>query len=461
MNTRRRHCRLYWILATSLLCLTNLAWAEEPLPADAETAETAQQPSELEQKEALLEKQAALLAKQEILLKEKEALLNKDEALFEKKQAADKKADKQAETAEKKPLPWWERIRFIGDFRYRFEWIDEAGKDGRYRNRIRARFGPVVKVWDGLDVGIIVGTGNSDDPVSTNQTLGDALSTKPFWLDQAYIHWHPPQAKGFHLKAGKMKYAFHQVGKSELMWDPDLRPGGFEANYRRRFGQVEPFITSAGYWIEERKNESDTWLVGGQAGIKVSFLDDRVYFLVGAGQYYYTSLKGNEPLHYPDDGRGNTLNEFLVDDNETPDDDNDDVYRYEYDTGFNETETFLEVGGKIVRLPWSVFGSFVINTAAGDDNMGWLAGATLGKCKKALDFQFRYQYKLQQPDSVVGIMTDSDFIGGGTDGRGHEGNFSFQIVKGLKLGLTYFYNETPLSTLGRYQRGQLDILVKF
>jgi hypothetical protein len=61
------------------------------------------------------------------------------------------------------------------------------------------------------------------------------------------------------------------------------------------------------------------------------------------------------------------------------------------------------------------------------------------------------------------LLNDSDFNGGATDGRGHEVNFSFQIVKYIQFALTYIYNRTPLDNprSTAYQRGQIDFKFKF
>jgi hypothetical protein len=124
---------------------------------------------------------------------------------------------------------------------------------------------------------------------------------------------------------------------------------------------------------------------------------------------------------------------------------------------------FAAIGGKIRQFPWAVFGDFVINPVASDDNIGWLVGASFGKLKKPLDFFLRYYYRDVQSDAVVGLLNDSDFNGGATDGRGHEVNFSFQIVKYIQFALTYIYNRTPLDNprSTAYQRGQIDFKFKF
>ena len=72
----------------------------------------------------------------------------------------------------------------------------------RHRNRIRARLGLGAKVNDEWDLGFRLATGHgevSGDPVSTNQTLDEAFSKKPIWLDQAFFGYHPQWFKGFNV----------------------------------------------------------------------------------------------------------------------------------------------------------------------------------------------------------------------------------------------------------------------
>jgi hypothetical protein len=63
------------------------------------------------------------------------------------------------------------------------------------------------------------------------------------------------------------------------------------------------------------------------------------------------------------------------------------------------------------------------------------------------------------------VFTDSDFAGGGTNGRGHEVNASFQVLDPATIAATYFYNQTPLDApeeaIRDYHQLQLDFGVRF
>jgi len=79
---------------------------------------------------------------------------------------------------------WTDKIRWQGDFRYRFESFDIEGKPDRNRNRVRARAALIADITPTMEVGLGLASGG-DDPVSSNQTLGGGGSTKELRMDLA------------------------------------------------------------------------------------------------------------------------------------------------------------------------------------------------------------------------------------------------------------------------------------
>jgi hypothetical protein len=360
----------------------------------------------------------------------------------------------QSEKPGRKERSWTDYIRPKADLRYRIELIDEHDKELRYRHRIRARVGLVGQITDTFEATAQVGTGSSDDPVSNNQSLTEAFSSKPLWLDLGYFHWHPKGwAEGFHLWGGKMENPFLRVGGSELLFDPDLNPEGLSFSAAPKFTRVEPFVTGGTFFVEERKEDDDSWLYGAQLGLKVHIIRDRLHFLAGGGYFNFTNIAGNQTLWDPTDSFGNTAIE------EDPAlEDSPLLYQHDYDI----VEGYGEFGGKITRrIPWAAFGSVAYNYAIDDDNLGWLTGALLGQTEETYDFFLRYIYRQVQSDYTVGIFTDSDFIGGGTGGTGHEWNAGFVVYKPLYFFVTYFYNRTPFDDGEPYHRAQFDFKLKF
>lgn len=338
---------------------------------------------------------------------------------------------------------WVSKIKLHGDFRYRHEYIDEQGKDSRTRHRIRARVGMDAKVNDTADFHFRLASG-SQDPVSTNQTLTGGYTSKSIWIDRAYVDWHPTFAnacgnKG-HLMLGKIENPFLPVHASDLIWDHDLSPEGAAITYQAKMGNINPFINLGGFWIQERSKSSDSGMIGGQIGIKPVFGKIRV--TVGGGYFGYVQTKGEASFVKENHGFGNTL---------------DAKGDYVYD--YNLVEAFAQVGTKFRKVPVAVYGDYVYNTDPGDD--GWLVGFKVGKCKKKHSWEFNYNYRRVEPDATVGAFCDSDFIGGGTDGKGHKFSAGFQLDKNWKLAATYFICDKHIDDSHDYNRLQVDLKFKF
>ena len=168
-------------------------------------------------------------------------------------------------------LKWAEKVKFSGEFRYRHETIEAEndGKPDRHRNRFRARIGLKTKVNDEWDLGFRFASGN-EDPVSTNQTLNSSFATKDFWIDKAYLDFHPEAVKGLHIIGGKMSNPFYKVGKNQLIWDGDLTPEGIAAKHIFFLGESgEIFINGGGFFVtESSSSDTDMSVWGVQSGLK-------------------------------------------------------------------------------------------------------------------------------------------------------------------------------------------------
>ena len=354
---------------------------------------------------------------------------------------------------------WTDRITLKGDLRYRVEIIDVEDDEMQYRHRIRARAGIFAKILESLDTGLQLGTGGSDDLKSNNQTLTDGFASKPIWVDLAYFDWHPGAVQGLKLLGGKMKNPLYRVGKTELLWDPDLNPEGMALGYKRNYGKIEPWLQTVAWVVEDRKRNPDAWLYGAQAGAKL-FIGESFYVLVG-GQYIdLENIEGEALVYDAEDPYGNSV-EGAVDDNGDPvlDDDGNPVPVLAND--YNQVGGFVEVGGKVAGLPWAVFGDVITNLGADEHNLGCLAGGLIGKPKNVWDWKARYIYRVVEADAVYGLFTDSDFVGGDTGGKGHEINASLLIARPVTLAATYFLNQIPIDDGLMFHRAQLDLKIKF
>ncbi|MBU0743637.1 putative porin [bacterium] len=329
---------------------------------------------------------------------------------------------------------WTETVTLSGDLRYRQERFDVDGSELRNRQRIRARLDLAALPEDNLELGFRLSSG-SGDPVSGNQTLGDGFTTKSIMLDRAYFAWTHARS-GAVITGGKMGIPF--FAPSELLWDNDLSPEGLALAHTMGEGDTRFFVNGAGLWVEERSSAENSALFGAQAGLRQTL--DGAWFVVGGSYFNYTDLAG--PL-YDGDFFGNS---------------NDGAA---FATDFNLVEVFVQLGFAAGELPVTVFADFVTNQEADADEQGYLFGARLGKAKKAGTWELKYNYREVQKDAVMGALTDSDFRGGGTDGKGHEFGFGYQLSGKSVFALTCFVNKLGVENGTDFKRLMADLKFRF
>ncbi len=329
-------------------------------------------------------------------------------------------------------------LSWRGDVRYRYESFEVDQKDDRERNRLRARVALTAAVSDSLEVVVGLASG-SDDPVSANQTLGSAGTTKGFGLDQAYFSWQINEA--LNLKAGKIKNIWFKPVKSELLWDGDYNPEGVALSYANRgfFGHA------AVNWLESDTKSGQAFAAGVQAGWQVSLGD---YDLTTGAGYHDVGVANHEAFLGGDDFFGN----------QTRCQESGCVYSHDYE----QVQFFTMLNGRWLDQPLTVYLEAVENLALEEQNRGWSAGFKIGKASKGRTWELGYQYQDLEADAVFGLTAGSDFGGGGTNIKGHIVKGGWAVTKAWKLGLTYFNNETdPDGAQRGYERLQLDSAIKF
>ncbi len=346
---------------------------------------------------------------------------------------------------------WWESVSLKGDFRFRHEMIDEEGKDARHRERIRARMAVEGDVAPGIGVTIQLATGSSD-PISTNQTLGDAGSTKSIGLDLAYAKVSHEKLPGVSLMAGKMKNPLYKPGGTELIWDGDWNPEGGAVEVKRGVDNFTFEGNAGAFWIEERSSTDDSWLAAIQGLASAKLGEGKSVVTVGGSYFDFVNAHFFDPFSDPTDPMGNSVVE-AEDDGET--------FIY-YANKFQLVELFAEASHKFEDVPVTLLFDFVTNTSADSLNTGWLVGIGAGKLKNPGSWQLSYSYRELEKDAVVGAFVDSDFGGGGTDSKGHEFGGGIQLARNTALQLSYFLNKLGLQGDGvDYSRLMIDVQFKF
>jgi len=178
----------------------------------------------------------------------------------------------------------------------------------RNRFRLRARFGAEVDLNEGFTAGIRVGTGETNSPVSENQSLGYAsgqggnFSKYAVWLDRAFIkyNWCGLSDLNFSVTLGRFDNPFFGT---TMLWADDLAFDGgvIQGKYEVVKG-VTPFLTfgafpvyntdfSYGTYNSVKYNSYDKWLYGGQLGTDWKINKD-LNFKVAASYFYFQNIEG-------------------------------------------------------------------------------------------------------------------------------------------------------------------------
>ena len=334
---------------------------------------------------------------------------------------------------------WTDTIRWKGDFRYRYEAFNIEGKPNRDRNRVRARAALVADVTPTMEVGLGLASGG-DDPVSSNQTLGGGGSTKDIKMDLAYFDWSG--LKDTHVYGGKFENYIHRSGKNALLWDSDWRPEGSGIEWNN--GTF--FANGLGTWIESDSSNGQSFAYLTQAGFKLP-IGDALKLTAGVG-YHNFDTKGNGSYYGADDDFfGNSYDPVT------------NTYLYNY----QELELFAELGFDMFGRPMQLFGNWVQNQAADENDIAYALGFNYGSAKNKGEWSLGYVYQKLEADSVLGLLTDSDYGGGGTDAKGSVFKGSYALVKNINADFTYFVNDVGLKSgnpIG-FRRLQLDLSFKY
>jgi hypothetical protein len=332
--------------------------------------------------------------------------------------------------------------RFFGDFRYRYERIDQEDNTTRNRHRLRATLGLKQKIEDKLIYQLALRSGTTS-PVAANQTFDGAASSKTINLDLAHFNYQlHPNAE---LVLGKMKNPFYRPGKEGLVWDSDLRPEAFALSYKKAFSSIELNLALSHFELEERSDDTNAAMDGIQAFFTIP-LGASDQFILGASVFDYSGVKGRATLYDTTDSFGNSTTSSL--------------YQYNYTL----QELFVVYNTQIFHQLFSLFIDYVQNDDVSKYETAYLAGFSIGKAKKQGDWQISYHYRKVEKDSVLGVFSDSDFKGGGTDGKGHIARFKYAVSKKSYFALSLLDNETSVSSSSsskKYQRAKIDFGFKF
>ena len=430
---------------------------------------------------------------------------------------------------------WVSRFRFTGDVRVRYEGdffprgndnsgafpnftainsgapFDVSGTQfspqqnvdqDRNRFRLRARIGVEVDLTQNFTAGLRIATGETNSPVSENQTFGLAnngqggnFSKYAIYLDRAFLKYEvgAKPERDFSFTIGRFDNPFFAT---TILWADDLAFDGAVAQARYQVARgVTPFLTAGAFPVfntdfnfstnqPAKFKSEDRYLYGGQLGVDWRLNKDFNLKVAGA-YYYFDNVEGRlsdpfTPLSASDQGntdasrtpfaqkgntffpirriRANALNNFGT------------TNQFQY---FGLATPFHEAAftGKLdynhfEPFQISLIGEYVKNVAfdrglvesrainnrgpntsginglgafEGGDN-AWIVNLRGGHAalEKLWDYQVGINYRYVESDAVVDAFNDSDFGLGGTNLKGYTLYGSLALGPRVWLGLRYF-----------------------
>jgi hypothetical protein len=326
-------------------------------------------------------------------------------------------------------------VNLFGDFRLRFEQTSNRDdpvvplpdhQDARKREVIRLRAGAMVTVNDLFTVGARLATGSSDDPNTTDVTLGNFVNDLEISLDRLYVEF---ESKGLLLTGGKFPNPFFR--RTDMVWDGDVNPQGLAAKYTYSgHDRVTPSVTGVYAIIDEQTFAPDSYMWGGQVAVSASPMPD--FELTLAGGYYDYAIKN---LRNAD--AGDTRSNRLTADSTA----------YLSDFDLLDATAGLTYQGLGERYGFRLEGEVVKNLgAAGDDGTGFSIDLHVGRASQASDTRFRYGYALMERDAVLAAFSN-DNTTLATNYRQHTVAFDWVAAPKTTINATwYLYRRNALET---------------
>lgn len=389
----------------------------------------------------------------------------------------------------------------------------------RDRARLRARVGTEIMLGDGFNGGIRLATGDSNTPVSPNQTLGGSggnFSKYQIWLDRAFLSYDAGPGDGQELVflMGRFDNPFFST---EVQWDEDVGFDGLAFRGKVKLNDCVGTFFTAGYFPvfntdfnfasnqPSKYQSTDKWLTGAQLGVDWKISDD-FNAKLGVAYYDFNAIEGKLsspfiPLNPSDAGdtdstrpgfaqRGNTYMALRNIDNTTAANDFGNKYQYQY-YGLASEFRNLTITGRLeydhfdpIRLALlgeftknlafdksGISGRAVNNRGSSASGVGayeggdtaWNATFQIGKpaLERFGDWQAAFGYRYVETDAVVDGFTDSDFGGGGTNVQGFTIGGSMALSPAVRWGVRWMSSNEivgpPLST----DLLQVDLNAKF
>ena len=394
----------------------------------------------------------------------------------------------------------------------------------RERLRLRLRLGTDINLDDGFSAGVRLGTGESNSPVSSNQSLGVAnqgqggnFSKYAIWLDRAFLKYERGGQPDDNLTLvfGRFDNPFIST---TVIWSDDIGFDGLAFKGRHEVADgVVPFFTGGLFPVfntdlnfsstsPTKFKSTDKWLYAAQAGVDWKITKD-IQWKNSVAYYHFEGVEGKlstpfTPLTPQDQGntddtrpsfaqKGNTyralrqiipsaLNNFGATNQyqyfglATPF--HELAYDFQLDLNAFEPAQISLVGEYVNNLAFdrNKINGYAVNNrgpsgtngavgAFAGDNTAWNIALRVGKAKfeKAGDWQASVGYRYVGSDSVVDGFNDQDFGGGGTNVEGFTIGAAVALSPRVKLSLRWMSANEIAGPAFKSDIVQFDLQAKF
>jgi hypothetical protein len=360
----------------------------------------------------------------------------------------------QSAVAQTPTPPWYERIRFGGDFRSRYEGFYQDDTQTRNRVRLRLRVRADTDINEDARLHIQLASGDPGTPVSTNQTFTEFFQPKPISLDRAYLAYNPRAARAVTLGFGKFNAP---QTATQLVFDDDLNfEGGWEQVSWELGEGLEIAFVGLQAAVNERSASEDSYMLGG-AG-EVSLALGRHSAQLSVANYAW----GNED-QIAVASAGGPLESILT--NRVRRGPGGNVIGYA--SQFNVVDVIAEATFRTnsAQYPFRVLAEFARNTGASTDrDTGLWFEAEYGAPRATGTWGAVYTYGWSEQDVAPSAFVHSDLPG--TNMRAHILEHSYVLKTGLSLDTTLhltkrLFLERPTDTNTWLTRLHLGAVVRF
>lgn len=357
---------------------------------------------------------------------------------------------------------WLEGTKWEGDFRLRYQheqfakdnfsplqlgFVEDPitvsnSQDADNRFRARLRFGMETRLSDMTRVGFRLATGSFNNPLSTNQTLGNNFNRWTVGVDRAYATLAPLDWLTF--SGGRIANPFLST---DLVWHPDLNFDGAMVHARRSVTESTVAFVTVGAFPLNKIDKGPTtsapskWLYAGQLG--GHWTANKMGVSAGLALYGWRNIEGRlntgdfaiDPVAATQfDGtapgfrqKGNSIAQIQAVNNPT--------VLYALASKFREVNltasldlAYWEPYHVVLTADYVKnigFNRNEIRQRTGRDlapeTTGYMGRVTVGKpvINQRHDWNVFAAYKYIGRDAVVDAYTDTDFRLGGTDAKGY------------------------------------------